>query len=228
MSSQRTNLIDWRKGWLETHTGTNVALLVAVDGDFFDGSGHSFESEVSQELRSLLENPTVRVEGIDPSTGAGGYGIGAIWELVGHGADILAYVAAAVAAAPSIRKAVKYLARRASRSAQTDVYLSGEAIKALCVAELCEDGFPAASIERIEIIEHKYDPIEPTTEKQQLFSAYTVTIEGRQRDGFYHVWSSLITCRGEVVGKGHARIPMPNATQWSSISSGHEMLRALK
>jgi hypothetical protein len=228
MSSKGRDLIDWRKGWLETHTGTHVALLVAVDGDFFDGSGDTSENGVAEELRNLLDNPTVRVEGIDPSTGAGGYGIGVIWELVGHGADILAYVTAAVAAAPSIRKAVKYLATRASRAAQTDVYLSGETIKALYVAELCEDGFPAASIERIEVIEHKYDPIEPATEKQQLFSAYTLTVEGRQPDGFYHVWSSLITCRGEVVGKSHARIPMPNATQWSSTGSGHQMLRALK
>lgn len=214
MTDSVAPLFDWRSEWLSYHRGEHVALLIPIAGELLDEGADDLYKAVQQELRDLLDEPTLAAEQVDPYTGAGGYGLATIWEIVGHGADLFAWVSAAIVAAKQIRTVAKFLANRIGGGEEAAVYLSGEAIKALCVAELCESGIDPRTIQRVTLVEHKYNPAEPTVEKQQFFSAYTVTVEGGQPDSFYHVWNFFVTCRGEIVSRGEAKIPMPNASQW--------------
>lgn len=226
-SKVESKLIDWRESWLAEHQGQHVALLVPVRGEMPDRRGNTYES-VRDELSALIGEPTVGAAYVDPSTGASGFGIGAIWEIVGHGADLMAWIGAAMAAAPKIREAAAYLSERYGESGSTTVYLSAEAAQVLCVADLCESGgINPLSIEAVNIIEHNYHPVEPTIDSQQFYSAYTVTIAGHQADGFYYVWNYLVTCHGIVVSRSSVQIPIPNGTHWREVRLPNRKLKGL-
>src|SRR5688572_30030994 len=104
-------LSDWRRDWLAGHSGEHVAVLLPIGGSPEPLAGEDSVEDLYRELEQELEPHTktpVRVEHVDPYFGAGGYGIGVIWEVASRGADILAWTTAAIAAAPRIRAVLAY------------------------------------------------------------------------------------------------------------------------
>jgi hypothetical protein len=228
MSESEQQLGDWRADWLSANNGEHVALLSPVLGEQSDEVFEQLPATIEAELRALLDQPNLATHHIDPSVGAGGFGIGVIWEVASRGADLFAWIGALLFSAGQIRKAAQYLSKRLGREDRAaQVFISGEAARALCVAELCERGVDPNTIAEVTLNEHSYPPVEPTVEKQQLYSAYTVTVAGIQPDNFFHVWSFLVTSRGDMISRGDAKVPIPNATHWFQVDGSAGKLTGL-
>lgn len=227
------SLTDWRSGWLAEHSGEHVAILLPLGGSPEPLAEEENVDELYRQLEHELEpyaGTSVRVEHVDPYFGAGGYGIGVIWEIVGRGADILAWTTAAIAAAPRIMAALEHLVQRIGADArESDRYfLSGEALKVLVVAEVCDaNKLEASDIESVVVTAHTPRLSEPTVEKRQMYSVYTISVRAYLRDDYYHVWEFVLTSLGHVLTETHAKVPLPNMTHWSRIRLPRRRLTGL-
>lgn len=231
MSESGSALIDWREQWLREHNGEHVSLLVPIGGSVGEEPEAEGElyAEIQAEVRELSGSATAAAEYIDPYVGAGGYGVGVIWEFVAQGADLLAWIGAALAAAPRIRRVARHLAAKFGAEGEpAPVYLSAEAVRVLAVAEVCEThNVPPQAINAVQVLEHTYPPVEPTVEKQQLYSAYTIAVGGYGEDRFYHVWTFVVTCQGHVIAATDTKVPIPNATHWHQVELPARKLKGL-
>jgi hypothetical protein len=223
-----TELPDWRADWFDRHDCHHVSILVPIGGSLEedDEDGRGIYGHLENNLRRVTGSSSLHVGHIDPYVGAGGYGIGAIWEVIGRGADLFAWITAALAITPGLRRGAKYLAERfGSSGSPATVYLSREAIEVLSIADLCYSrGVDPRRITDLQVLEHKYPPLEPAIELQQLYSAYTVTAAGVGPDHYYHVWSYFVTCRGQLISFNEVEIPVPNATHWPARKDSDEYL----
>lgn len=226
------SLTDWRSEWLAKHTGEHVAILLPIGGSPEPLTNEENVEDLYRDLEREVEphaGAPVRVEHVDPYFGAGGYGIGVIWEIIDHGADLLAWITAAIATAPRIRATLAHLVQRIGTDADIErFFLSAEALKVLVVAEVCEaKGLAPRDIDSVVVTAHTPRLSEPTVEKRQMYSVYTISVRAYRTDDYYHVWEYVLTSLGHIVAECHVKIPLPNRTHWSRMQLPRRRLTGL-
>ncbi|MDP1859707.1 MAG: hypothetical protein Q8K82_13610 [Gemmatimonadaceae bacterium] len=205
--------------WAPLHlTGTihdPVGIFVPIYGESPDDDHDADLSDIARELRPLVGADVV-AKNMDPSVGAGSFGVAAFWQIVSQGADLLAWLVVAIQAAPRIRNAARRVGARFGHGADsTGVSFSPAAIRVLVVADIAgRFGLEESQISDVQMLSHNYHPAEPREELRHINAAYTVSLSAMV-DHRYRTWVYVVTSTAVVVSETEVDIPVPNASQWS-------------
>ena len=210
-------MLDWRPDDWDWDRGLSIGFLVHGT-DLLDdpGFGPDNATEIAQELQELTAAERVHCAHIDPTVGAGSYGLGFLLQLADVGADIATLALVAPIIKRKIMAAMAHLRRRlAGEGSPARISLTGEVLQVLVMAEVCSrNKIDPNAIVRTDLSSHEINPPEPAIELKQLFSAHTVTVEAVGDDGYHHVWVYTVSPTGRVLADSHVRVPIPNSTQW--------------
>jgi hypothetical protein len=153
---------------------------------------------------------------MDPSVGAGSFGIAAFWQIVSQGADLIAWATVVLYAAPRIRDAAKKMTSLMGYDeSDPAVSFSPAALRVLVVADvISHNGLEPAQIVDVQMLRHTYAPVEPREELRYLYAAYTVSVSAFVED-HYCTWVYVVTPDAQVVSQTNVRVPIPNRSHWT-------------
>lgn len=207
--------------WAPAHLSGGLDERVGIFADLAeepdDGDGADTYAQVAEALEPVVGSH-VTAKHIDPSVGAGSFGVAAFWEIISQGADLLAWATVAVQAAPKLRNAARRLSALVGYSEdESAVTYSPAALRVLVLADAVKrHGLDPASLADVQMLRHTYEPVEPREELRHLYAAYTVTVSAFV-DGFFSTWVYVVTPDARIVSETRVRVPVPNRTHWYDV-----------
>ncbi|HEY5492615.1 MAG TPA: hypothetical protein VIK25_15590 [Gemmatimonadaceae bacterium] len=221
---------DWRNQ--PAGDGITLGLIVMADQSLFEddegmGADALFEA-VAKELKETTGAVAVTTSAIDPYVGAGGTALQVAMQFMGYAADVISIGTFLVGLRPGLQAAVRQLKRRLSTThSNAHIVYSAAALQSLVMADLCEsERIDPAAVHRVECLMHAGRPAEPCVWLRPTDAAYTITVTMPRDDGFYHLWSYLVTCHADVVSITHFPVPTANASHWTQVQD--RLLRPLR
>ena len=207
---------DWRPDDWDWERGLSIGLLVYESCLSGETEVDSIGDEIARELQELTAAERVHHSHIDPTVGAGSSGLAFLLQLVGVGADIVTLAVVAPAVKRKIIAAMAHLSLRLrDGTSPARISLTAEALQVLVMDEVCSrNKIDPNTVVRLDCSSHEIDPLDPTMELKQLYSAHTVTVEAVRDDGYHHVWVYTVSPTGRVLADSHVRVPIPNSTRW--------------
>lgn len=223
---------EWNPKDVDLREGVVLGLIVFADQSLFeDDEGMPAEAlfaEVAAELRPLAGARNVQAFPVDPFVGAGGTALQVALEYAGYAADLITVGLFLKALKPKLVAATARLQSRFATGGRTPkIVFSGTALQVLVVADLCEnEQLDPTSFDKVECIMHSARPAEPCPWLRPTDAAYTITVTQWREDGFYHLWSYLVTCFADVISVTHFTIPRANASHWYQVKE--QIIRPLR
>ena len=216
----------WAPGHITGALYDPVGVFVPMYGDPGEQEHDAVLSDIAREVEAIV-GAKVAAKNMDPSVGAGSFGVAAFWQIVSQGADLIAWLAVSVQAAPHIRKAARRIGARFGHTDEsTGVTFSPAAIRVLVVADIVKRfNLDEAQISDVQMLSHNYRPAEPREELRHIYAAYTVSVSAMM-DGRYRTLVYVVTSAAIVASEIEVGIPVPNASHWSdSDVRGRSLLK---
>lgn len=215
--------------WSENdeHARPPVGVLIHLGGGYDEEPESLDRRALLKELSTLADGAPVRAAEIDPYVGAGGYGLAFLWDVVSKGADLIAWVMAAKAAAPQVVRIADAVRERfGAMGGGAPLCFTPSAIEALYLADLASrepDEIDTVQSIRVE----RFGPslAEPREELLHLYSAYTITTTSAA-GGLFGVRLALLNSQATLIGEMLTTVPMPNASHWGDRPVGGRPLYA--
>jgi hypothetical protein len=221
---------DWTRQSLQD--GATLGIIIFADQSLLeDEEGMPAEAtfdDVAKQLRAATGAQGVKAVPVDPFVGAGGIALQVAMQFIGYAADVITIGALMVSLKPRLQAAVRILRKRfTSGQRSPGIIYSGLALQVLVVADLCEsERLDPTAVDRVDCLMHASRPAEPSEWLRPTDAAYTITVTMSRDDGFYHLWSYLVTCYANVVAVTHFPIPTANASHWYEVDD--RILRPLR
>lgn len=193
---------------------TPLGVLIELGGD--DEAVPQNTQALADELSTSAGDTRITIALVDPYVGAGGYGLAVVWDMLGKGADILAWIAAAKIAAPQVRRVAGHVKERLA-IVGSPIYFTPSAIEALYIADLLErEPDLEKLIEEVTLARLGPEPPEPREELLHMYAAYVATVTGF-KDELFFARVAILNSQAVLMAEASTLVPVPNGSHWGDF-----------